>query len=84
MGRHRVGKEELRFGAAVRKLRKAMGFSQEAFAKHIGIDRSYQGRIERGEVCVTLRKTSLIARGLGLKAWELLKKSEMLAWATKY
>jgi len=76
MGRYPVGKEEQKFGFAVRKLRKAKRFSQEAFAKHIRIDRSYQGRIERGEVSITLRKISLIARGLGLKTWELLKKVE--------
>ncbi len=76
MGRHPVGKEEGKFGFTVRKLREANRFTQEAFSKHIGIDRSYQGRIERGEVSVTLSKIGLIARGLGLATWEFLKKVE--------
>lgn len=36
------------FGAGVRAERKARGYSQEAFADHIGIDRSYMGGVERG------------------------------------
>jgi transcriptional regulator with XRE-family HTH domain len=39
----------VQFGAAVRELRKARGFSQEAFGDACGIDRSYMGGIERGE-----------------------------------
>jgi len=76
MGRSPIGKEERKFGFTVRKLREANRFTQEAFAKHIGIDRSYQGRIERGEVSVTLRKISLVAQGLGFTKWELLKRVE--------
>jgi transcriptional regulator with XRE-family HTH domain len=37
------------FGAAVRRLRKTKGFSQEAFADACGINRGYMGGIERGE-----------------------------------
>lgn len=39
----------LRFGVAVRRHRKALGYSQEAFGDACGIDRSYMGGIERGE-----------------------------------
>ena len=76
MGKHPAGKEERKFGFTVRKLREANRFTQEAFSKYIGIDRSYEGRIERGEVSVTLSKIGLIARGLGLRPWELFKKAE--------
>ncbi len=41
--------ELLAFGEAVRRRRKALGFSQEAFGDECGIDRSYMGGIERGE-----------------------------------
>lgn len=41
--------ELLLFGEAVRRFRKAMGYSQEAFGDRCGIDRSYMGGIERGE-----------------------------------
>lgn len=74
MGRYQVGEEEKKFGMIVRKLRLAKGFTQEAFADHLGIDRSYQGRIERGETSVTLHKIGLISKALGLARWELLKK----------
>ena len=37
------------FGEAVRKRRKDLGYSQEAFGDACGIDRSYIGGIERGE-----------------------------------
>lgn len=36
-------------GQRVRERRKQLGFSQEKFAQHTGIDRSYMGCIERGE-----------------------------------
>ncbi|MFH0986400.1 MAG: helix-turn-helix transcriptional regulator [Candidatus Omnitrophota bacterium] len=76
MGKVSVGEPERKFGAAVRKLREAKGFTQEAFAYHIGIDRSYQGKIERGEASVTLHKIGLIAKSFGLARWELLKRTE--------
>ncbi len=76
MGRNPVGEPERKFGSVVRKLREAKGFTQEAFADYIGIDRSYQGKIERGEASVTLHKIGLIAKSLDLAKWELLKKLE--------
>ena len=76
MGRTPIGEDEKKFGSVVRKLRLAKGFTQEAFADRLGIDRSYQGRIERGETSVTFHKIGLIATGLGLAKWELVKKIE--------
>jgi transcriptional regulator with XRE-family HTH domain len=37
------------FGQRIRERRKNLGFSQEKFALHTGIDRSYMGAIERGQ-----------------------------------
>ncbi|MFA5160398.1 MAG: helix-turn-helix transcriptional regulator [Candidatus Omnitrophota bacterium] len=71
-----MGEPERKFGSVVKKLREAKGFTQESFAYHIGIDRSYQGRIERGEASVTLHKIGLIAKSLGLAKSELFKKIE--------
>lgn len=76
MGRNPVGEDERRFGIVVRKLREAKGFTQEAFADHLGIDRSYQGKIERGEASITLHILGLIAKGLEFAKWELLKQIE--------
>ena len=38
----------VQFGLRIRELREASGMSQEAFALHAGIARSYMSRIERG------------------------------------
>jgi transcriptional regulator with XRE-family HTH domain len=38
-----------RFGAAIRSLRQGKGMSQEAFADHCCLDRTYVGGVERGE-----------------------------------
>ena len=69
-----IGPEEKNFGSLVRQLRGSKGFTQESFADHLGIDRSYQGRIERGEASVTLHKINIIAKALGLPSWEMLKR----------
>jgi transcriptional regulator with XRE-family HTH domain len=61
------------FGKRVRQLRKGLGMSQEAFAHHINMDRSYYGSIERGERNVSLDNISLIAGGLGVPPAELLQ-----------
>ena len=60
-----------RFGERVRKLRAAQGYSQEAFAAHCGLDRSYYGGIERGERNLALRNIEAIAVGLGMSISEL-------------
>ncbi|MBP9865916.1 MAG: helix-turn-helix transcriptional regulator [Candidatus Omnitrophica bacterium] len=74
MGRQPAGEEERKFGLVVRKLREQKGFTQESYADHLGIDRSYAGRIERGEASVTLHKIGLIAKSFGMSTWELLKE----------
>lgn len=44
------------FGQNLRAIRKSKGFSQERLAHDAGIDRSYVGKIERGQVNITLEK----------------------------
>jgi len=63
-------------GKAVRRLRQAKKFSQEGFADHIGVHRTYMGAVERGEQNVSLSNLDRIARGLGLKTWEWLREAE--------
>lgn len=48
-------------GIRIRAQRKTNNFSQDAFAFACGIDCSYMGRIERGEVNITLEKLYVIA-----------------------
>lgn len=59
------------FGKRVQELRKAAGFSQEGFAAHLGLDRSYVGGVERGDRNVSLLNIKKIADGLELSVREL-------------
>ena len=51
-------------GERIRTQRKACRISQDALAMACGIDRSYMGRIERGEVNITIEKLYRIASEL--------------------
>ena len=51
-------------GARIRTQRKAQRISQDALALICNIDRSYMGRIERGEVSITVEKLYRIASSL--------------------
>ncbi|EGQ8259345.1 helix-turn-helix transcriptional regulator [Vibrio parahaemolyticus] len=61
-----------RFGANLRGKRKDMGVSQDQLALQADIDRSYIGRIERGEVNITLEKVYQLAEVLKCDVRELL------------
>ncbi|URW82159.1 helix-turn-helix domain-containing protein [Alcaligenes sp. DN25] len=64
----------LAFGAVVRQRRKSLGYSQEAFGDACGIDRSYMGRIERGEHNPTLISIMKIVETLGLQPSEFFRE----------
>lgn len=57
---------QVAFGLTVRKHRKALGLSQEAFADACGIDRSYMGGVERGERNLALLNISRIIEALNM------------------
>ncbi len=54
------------FGKRIRELRKARGWSQEEFALHVGLDRSYIGGVERGERNISLENICRVAAALGV------------------
>ncbi len=60
-------------GNRIRKLRHQRGWSQEEFAALSGINRSYMGRIERGELNMTLDSLHRVSKGLGTAVSALLK-----------
>ncbi len=60
------------FGLRVREQRKLKNISQEKLALLCNIDRSYIGRIERGEVNITLEKIYEIALVLKVSVKNLL------------
>ncbi len=65
-------------GQAIHEVRRERGFSQEGFAAHAGVDRSYYGAIERGEFNITLSTIFKIARGLDVPAGELLERAQLV------
>ncbi len=61
-----------KLGANIRAKRKELGISQDGLALECGVDRSYMGRIERGEVNITVDKLYQIAGKLGCNPASLL------------
>ena len=64
----------LRVARIIRRLRSDRGWSQEEFAAHCGLHRTYIGAIERGEYNVTIGTLDKLAVALGIEPWELLKE----------
>ncbi len=60
------------FGYIFKGKRKEAGLSQDEIALRSGIDRSYVGRIERGEVNISLEKVYLLAEVIGCSPKDLL------------
>lgn len=60
------------FGSNVREVRKNRDISQDQLALRAGIDRSYMGRIERGQVNITLEKVYRLAEALDCSVYDLM------------
>ena len=65
-------KLSVEIGQLIRKQRTQQGITQESLALQCGIDRSYMGRIERGEVNLTVEKLYEIAKILKIHPQHLL------------
>ncbi len=57
----------------MRHRRTALGFTQEDFARHVGIDRGYMGGVERGEHNLTFRKLMVVLKGLRARPDEFFR-----------
>jgi transcriptional regulator with XRE-family HTH domain len=64
-----------RLGRRVRHLRKSKGWSQMYLASEAGLDKSYIGSIERGEVNPSVKLITRIAEALGVDILELFRQS---------
>ncbi|MDM5070150.1 helix-turn-helix domain-containing protein [Aeromonas caviae] len=62
----------IKFGERIRQKRSQLGVSQDKLALLADIDRSYVGRIERGEVNITLEKAYQLAEVLNCDIRDLL------------
>jgi ribosome-binding protein aMBF1 (putative translation factor) len=60
-------------GLRVRELREAAGWSQEDFAEHCDLRRTYVGSIERGERNVAILNIRKIATALDISMSKLLE-----------
>lgn len=60
------------FGERLRAMRKQKGMSQDTLSRISDIDRSYVGRMDRGEVNITIDKLYAIARALECQPSDLL------------
>ena len=64
------------FGRAVRRARKQVGLSQEDFAEHAGVHRTYVSSIELGKVSVGIEVANQLAVALGKKLSGLVEEAE--------
>lgn len=69
-------KHGIAFGDVLRRVRKEKGISQDKLAYTAGIERSYIGRLERGENIPSLTLIINIANTLGVSAAELVAHTE--------
>ena len=61
-----------KLGERIRQTRKEKNISQDGLAHDCGLDRSYMGRIERGEVNITIEKLYRISESLECSVANLL------------
>lgn len=64
-------------GAALRHIRLEKGVSQEKLALMAEVDRSYVGRVERGDNNVAILTLSRLAHALGVSMVELMKAAKL-------
>jgi transcriptional regulator with XRE-family HTH domain len=62
-----------RVGDAIRRRRKRLGYSQEAFADCINMHRAYYGALERGEKNLQLSTLERVTEGLKVPLWEVIR-----------
>ena len=67
---------QLSFGSHIRKLRTEKGFSQEKFALHIGMDRTYYASVEAGKRNISIINIQKSANGLDISLSKMFEGIE--------
>lgn len=67
----------LALGSAIRKMRVARGISQENLALLAEVDRSYVGRVERGDNNIAVLTLHRIATALNVNLSELMLEAKI-------
>jgi transcriptional regulator with XRE-family HTH domain len=64
-------------GEAIRNARRQQGISQERLALMAGVDRSYVGRVERGDNNVAVLTLMKLAHALNVSLKDLMKVAKL-------
>ena len=70
-------KAQKQLGKVIRSKRKALGYSQEAFASECGVHRTYMGAVERGERNISLMNIVRISNCFDILPSQLLAESKL-------
>jgi len=73
-----VSPEHIALGRAIREMRTAREFTQQALAVEAGLDRTFIGGVERGERSPTYGSLVRIANALGVSVSEIVGLAERL------
>ena len=63
-------------GQRIRELRTEKGYSQEAFADHCGVHRTFMGTVERGESNLSFQNIAKVAKALDVTLSSLFEGLE--------
>ena len=75
--RHRRDPRLVSLGDTIRRIRIEQNISQEMLALLAGVDRSYVGRVERGDNNVALLTLTRLSTALGVKPSQLLAAADL-------
>lgn len=75
LSRSRQHRTLVALGSAIREVRLAKGISQERLALLADVDRSYVGRVERGDNNVALLTLARLATALDMTIAKLMQKA---------
>lgn len=64
-------------GDAIRRIRVEKGISQEKLALLAEVDRSYVGRVERGDNNVAMLTLARLAKALGISLMDLMEAARL-------
>lgn len=67
---------QAKLGQAIRTVRQQQDMTQQDLSDESGLPRGTICTIERGKTGITLSTLTYLARGLGVKAWTLLRDAE--------
>jgi len=77
LSRNRQDPTLVALGKAIRHTRLSMGVSQEKLALLADVDRSYVGRVERGDNNVAVLTLARLAYALGISIAQLMQEANL-------